>query len=336
MTTGTGADHLRMVCRARWQWCPGSRCFVMTQMTLVSRIYVCRTLTARGDPIVTTYTVIHKRRVINGSRNPCAYGMTGIALRGSCNVCRAFARCYCIVMTTTAHTKNFIVINSIVGDRYPRCWCRLMTGFAHISSCNVGRTLAAGDRTVVTTETGANHLCMINCSRCNRRPEIRPRCMASITDITGVNVIDTLATGNGSVVTAGAGSQHLRMVYGCVGHWYPWRGTGLMAGITGITGSNVCRTSTTGNRALLTTEAGTNDMAMIHGSDSDRYPGRWSRCVAGIAGVGAVNMRSRLAGRESTVMTTGTNSNDLIMIDSCWCDRYPGRGKYRMTQFTVI
>ena len=103
-----------------------------------------------------------------------------------------------------------------------------------------------------------------------------------------------------------------------------------MAGITGITGSNVCRTSTTGNRALVTTEAGTNDMAMIDRSDGDRYPRCWSRCVAGIAGVGAVNMRSRLARRECTVMTTGTNTNNFIVIDGRWINRYPGCREYRV------
>ena len=63
-----------------------------------------------------------------------------------------------------------------------------MTGFAGIGAVDMAYRFTAGNRAIVTTETGADDLGMIHRAGRYRRPWRRPRCMAQATLISTVDM----------------------------------------------------------------------------------------------------------------------------------------------------
>jgi hypothetical protein len=58
--------------------------------------------------------------------------------------------------------------------------------------------------------------------------------------------------------------------------------------------------------------------------------------VTGIAGVGAVNMISRFAGSNRTIVTTGARANHFVVIHRTIGDRCPGGRKYIVASITLV
>jgi hypothetical protein len=82
--------------------------------------------------------------------------------------------------------------------------------------------LAAGDHTIVTTDTTTNHLRMIHGRYRNRLPGYRTHGMATITLVATVYVSSTPATGNHTIMATDTATQHLRMINRSDGNWRPW------------------------------------------------------------------------------------------------------------------
>lgn len=84
-----------------------------------------------------------------------------------------------------------------------------------------------------------------------------------------------------------------------------------MAGIANIRTVNVARSLATGGSAIVTTNTSANHVRVIDVGYINRCPRRRSRGVAGIAGVGTINVSGALARGNDTVMATGAVTDDL-------------------------
>jgi len=126
--------------------------------------------------------------------------MAVITLQGGLNMGRALALCNHIVMTTTAGTNDITVINSTGSHRRPGCWSRLMTGITGVGGIDVAGTLATGDGSIVTTETGTDDFVVVNRRCSNRCPGCREHGMTGIAVIGCINMGRILAAGCRSIV----------------------------------------------------------------------------------------------------------------------------------------
>ena len=81
------------------------------------------------------------------------------------------------------------------------------------------------------------------------------------------NVAGTLARGDDTVVTAGAGANHLRMIHRAVSHRYPLGRRHRMARFTHIGSTDMRCALATGVSAIVTADTVAGDTTMI-----DRRP----------------------------------------------------------------
>ena len=80
-------------------------------MTLIRGIDMSRSLTAGVHAVMTTNTVVDKRRVVyRNDRYPCRYRVAGITFQRGYNVRRALTGCDDVVMATAAHTNHLCMI----------------------------------------------------------------------------------------------------------------------------------------------------------------------------------------------------------------------------------
>ena len=99
--------------------------------------------------------------------------------------------------------------------------------------------LATGNGAIVTTDTGTNDLVVINCATGNRCPGCWAWFMTGIASVRGINMTGGLATGNGAIMTAGTGTNHISMVNRIIRNGCPRCRAGLMTGIAGIRTTNM-------------------------------------------------------------------------------------------------
>lgn len=114
--------------------------------------------------------------------------------------------------------------------------------------------------------------------------------MAGFTYIGGIDVAGGFTTGGGAIVTTETGADYLIMIHCIGGHRCPGCRTRQVAGVTRIGAIDMVGRFSTGNRAVVTTGAGANHMAMIHRARLYWCPRCRSRLVAGITGVGRINV----------------------------------------------
>ncbi len=88
--------------------------------------------------------------------------------------------------------------------------------------------------------------------------------MAGITLIGAVNVIGSFTAGNGAVMAADAGTNDFGVIHRGRCNRHPRIGPRQMTGIADIRGINVRCTHTGRNHAIMATDAGADDLAMIH------------------------------------------------------------------------
>ena len=160
----------------------------MAGRTVVGGIDVRIAFTDCCCAIVTAFASAQYLVVINISRGnwlPWRWcnGMAGIAYISAADVGVALTCCSYAIMTTDATTNDFIVIDVCRCDWTPGCrsWC--MAGLAVIAGSNVRIGFTNSGGAIVTTDTGTDHLGMINCIRCHWRPGGREDCMTGIAGI---------------------------------------------------------------------------------------------------------------------------------------------------------
>ena len=87
----------------------------MAGVAHIRRIDMVGPFAAGCDPVVTTQTVVKKRRVIDHGGQPRGHQVASIAFLGGNNMINGFTTGYHVIMTGGAHTDNFVVIHRTVG-----------------------------------------------------------------------------------------------------------------------------------------------------------------------------------------------------------------------------
>ena len=131
---------------------------------------------------------------------------------------------------------------------------------------------------------------MIYCTRCYWRPRCRPWQMTSVTSISTADMVRRFSTCLNTVVTTGTASQYLVVVHSIGCHWSPRYRRCLMACFTSVRGSYMSRRFTACLYTIVTTETGSYDLRVVDSISSNWYPRCWTRQVAGITGIGGINM----------------------------------------------
>lgn len=193
-------------------------------------------------------------------------------------------------MAARARTYHFVVIH--IGWRYrlPGRGSGGMAGIAIVRRVNVRCTLSRRDISVVTANTGANHLRMIHRSRSNWCPGSREFLVAGIAQIGGVNMGGTLSTGVGAIVAIDTVIDEVRMIHT---GWSP--GVRGMADVTFVVGLEMRDALARGNGAVVATGTDTQHFIVIHVGGRYRLPRRGSGCMTRIAVISSVDMRCTLA-----------------------------------------
>jgi hypothetical protein len=110
------------------------------------------------------------------------------------------------VVTTLTGTDHFVVIDGTCCNRDPGRWTNQMTGVANIAAEYMCCSLAGCDVAVMTGNTTANNLGMINRAGCYRDPGCC-RCMAGITNVCGIDMACTLTAGANTIMTGKTGRR---------------------------------------------------------------------------------------------------------------------------------
>ena len=114
--------------------------------------------------------------------------MTGIAVICGVRMVTWFALRNHVVVATCTGANHLGVVNGAGLNRGKRYWPRLMTGIACICRVNMVARLTNCNRAVMTTEAGANHLCVINRVAGHRCPACREHIVAGVTGVGCINM----------------------------------------------------------------------------------------------------------------------------------------------------
>ena len=170
MATGARADDLGVIDRSGCYRRPGSREFFMTKLASIGGVDVRGAFTRRADTVMTGNTVVNKRRMVNGCRNPLRGTVAKIAFFSGRNMGWWFSAGDHIIVTARTYTQHFRVIDRAVGNRRPGCRPNRMTRVAGIGGINVVWIFAGRHRTIVTTDTGSQYMRVVNIRNSNRCP----------------------------------------------------------------------------------------------------------------------------------------------------------------------
>jgi hypothetical protein len=232
-------------------------------------------------------------------------GMAGGAV-GS--ICRRRPRCVFAVALVTGCAGEGAAVVRIVRRGMPEdVGCPVICGMADIA-------LLAGDEmagrfarclcAVMATATGARHVGMIEASR-----QPSQRGVARVALSCSHHVIRRFAGSRGTIVASGIRSGRDAAVI--KDRWSP--GVGVVAIAASVAAGDVTGRLSCGDRAVVATEAGAEDIGMI--DPDDRTPGRGAMAV--LAHVGSLNVMAGLAGRGATVMTTDAVAGHGAVVEAC-------------------
>ena len=107
----------------------------------------------------------------------------------------------------------------------------------------------------MTTDTGANHLRMIDRRRRNRRPRYRGALMAVLARIAGLRMDSGLTGGDHIIVTANASANDLRMIHRACRHRYPRCRCGRVTSVALIAAVDMRCEFAGSNNTIVTTGA---------------------------------------------------------------------------------
>lgn len=96
--------------------------------------------------------------------------------------------------------------------------------------------------------------------------------MTSIAHTARIDMTCMLTGSDTAIMTTGTDTQHLRMVNTAGGQRLPWRRRRQVTRLTHITASDMGRSFTLRNAAIVTTGAGTQYLGMIHRTRRQRRP----------------------------------------------------------------
>jgi hypothetical protein len=149
----------------------------------------------RGAIVARATCADHLSMVDGECRYPCIRRVTVFANDAGLDVIESFAGCVSAVVTTRTVTRDV----QVVEVRWQPAGCR-MAVLAVFAACNMCRSFARRDRTVVAGSAGSDDLCVVD--RKSRNPNVRV--MAVLTNFARLYVHQILARRLNTVVAAGA------------------------------------------------------------------------------------------------------------------------------------
>jgi preprotein translocase subunit Sss1 len=216
-----------------------------------------------------------------------------------------------------------------------------VTGFAIIGGIGMVARFALRYRSIVTTETGANHFTMIQWCY-EWQPAVWRHPMAGIAIVGGIGMITRLTLGDTVVVTAGAGANNLAVVNVTGLHRRPRCRTWLMTGITKVRTVNMITRLSASGCSIMATGTATRHLVMINRRCRNRRPVGRKFAMAGITYVSTVYVRSIFATCGNAIMTAKTITGKRRVIHHCYrrprVDTMTGiaiqRRRYMTSRFT--
>ena len=251
-------------------------------------------------------TGIGDAAMIERCHQPIIGGVTNFASLSGGNVGGTLTNGNHSVVTRLASARDLRMIHSRI-HRHPGQIH--MAGLTKISGGDVGSTLACRDRPVVTGNARFGYRCMTEARDCPFR--------VGMTHIAGGrsgNVGRALAAGNHAVVARFATANDLRMIHQRI-HRRPSRKH--MAGFADIRGVDVCGTLARRSNAIVTSDAGVGNAAVIKRCHQPIGSG-----VTCIAGGSCRYMSCRFTCGHHAVMTGLATAIHLGVIYRC--DGRPG------------
>lgn len=109
-----------------------------------------------------------------------------------------------------------------------------------------------------------------------------------------------------------------------------------MAGITHVAAINVGGRLAAGNHAIVTACTTADDMPMIDRTGGYRYPLHRTRLVAGVTGIGGVDVRRGFTRSDNAIVATGTYANNLGVIHGVRRQWRPGCRRNAVTSIALI
>ena len=176
----------------------------MAGIATIGAVDMCGVLARRGRAVMTARAGARYRGMVEARQCPCSGGMAGIALCCGDDVCGMFAGGGAAVMATAARSHYFGVINT--ADRVPGA--RGMASVAVVAAIDMSCALAGGSAPIMARHTGSGHAGVIEACICPVACD-----MASIATAAGDEVCGGLTRGDCAVMTVGATSHHIVMVY---------------------------------------------------------------------------------------------------------------------------
>ncbi len=194
-------------------------------------------------------------------------------------MCSGFTRSDRAIVTTETRPDHFVMVNRCRRHGRPTRRGFLMTGITHIARRDVIVTLATGRDAVVTADAIARERRVVH----GNGGCPGSRAMATVTFQCGHNMPGGFTGCQRAVMTARAHTDDFIVIHCAVRHRGPRCRAGLMTGIAYIARGNMVRALAAGDRAIVTTEARTNNLIMIHRRHRNRRPGGWTRQMTAVA-----------------------------------------------------
>ena len=165
-------------------------------VAIVTTRDVGRVFADRRGAIVARATGANYLSMVDGEcRYPGVRRVTVLAHDAGLDVVKVFAGCVCTVVTTRTVTRDVDVVK-VCGQPAGRC----MAVLAVFAACNMCRSFARRDRTVVAGSARPDNLCVVD--RKSRNPNVRV--MAILTNVARLDMRQILARCLDTVVAAGA------------------------------------------------------------------------------------------------------------------------------------
>ena len=233
---------------------------------------------------------------------------------GGGGVVRTLATGERAIMTTDAcRADGLRMIHPIRRYREPGRGGFVVTQLTGIGGRYMVAALAAGIDAIMATDAVIQEARVID----HRRFPLRGT-VAVATILLGGNMGGDLAGGDNAVVTTGAGAVHLGMIHRAVGHWRPWYGCRLVAGLAQVAGVNMIKILTTGYLTVVADTAGCGHLSVIDTIISHREPGRRKFVVAHLTLIAGGHMGWAFTAGDNGVVTTDAIIDDRCMIHSRW------------------
>ena len=253
----------------------------------------------RGAVVARATGADHLSMVDGECRYPGVRRVTVLAHDAGLNVVGVFAGCVRAVVTTRTVTRDV----EVVEVRWQPAGCR-MAVLAVFAACNMRRSFARRDCTVVAGSAHPDNLCVVD--RKSRSPNVRV--MAILTNIARLNVCEILARRLDTVVAAGAVASDSDVIE--VGGQPSGR---CMAVIAIVAGRNMCQMFAGCGRTVMAGSAGAENLRVIDSVGRCEDVG----IVAVLADIRRLNVCWALADGVNAIVTTGTIVNDTQMIEVC-------------------